>query len=190
MKKTMLRSLIVGLFAVVSLNTSAVMNNDYMYYYFDKPYSGSLGVFNELGTSESGTWMNPNSFATFEIDAFPYDNYDRTGCMVRVVWGPNFSHSGFYEGDEAGVYGVNDTGADILFQGTHAVYETLVEVDSEGHFWLGINSGPTDGVRYFGTIFYWAQYLEDSFFGGPGVVDWDAIWGWSAWSGPVGWYRH
>lgn len=176
MKKTMLRSFIIGLFAVVSFNASAYLNIEYL--------KSCVGE-NNLGQIYTAVSIAPYSSYYFEVDAYPNDNYDHTGDLVRVVWGPSFYHSGFGEGDSFGVYGVGDGGADMLYRGTGSVDEILVEVDSEGHFWMCINTGPTAGYREFGTICYWNPYFENYTAGmdyfGHLPLNWNVAWGWSPW---------
>jgi hypothetical protein len=183
MKKTMFRFLVFGLFAVVSLNASAEMNYMYIKYCVgDKYYfSEKVGDF-----YVSWSWMEPYTCIDYEIDAFPNDNENstHTGELVRVAWGPSFNLSGLQEGDVLGVYGMGDTGACISWQGTNSVYETVVEVNSDGKFWFHVCAGSTAGVRTFGPLFYWWRNFEDFECGAREQINWNLVWGWGAWSWP------
>ncbi len=174
MKKTVFRSLIVGLFAFVSLNASAGMNWDYLQENFETA-DGNLPGFHV-----SCQWLDAYSGAQYVVDAFPYDegNVDHTGELVRVVWGPYFYESGFYPGDCVYVRG-SDGNYTEIWLGTNAIYQTIIPVSPDGTFDVFINSGSTAGYRYFGggPIVFWPLWLEFARVGGE--PNWNVVWGWA-----------
>ncbi len=174
MKKSVFRSLIIGLFTISAVNVSAEMNYQYLSdHFFNFTYNYGLP-----GFYISGEMMEANTDYYYEVDAFPNDDYDHTGDMVRVVWGPYFFQQGFFQGDNVYICHRDETGYyqdTQVWLGTNSIYETMIYVAPNGKFGIRVSTGQTAGVRYFGggPILYWPEFWEYS----EGEPVWNTVWG-------------
>jgi hypothetical protein len=187
MKKTIFRSFVVGLFAVVSLNASAYVNTSYIRYCIQDPGPNYF----RLHEFFSCNWMDANSYELFEVDMYndPNDNADHSGELIRIVWGPDFA-SNFEPDDQVFVFGREDYWYDMTFQGTHAEFQTVVELDYYGKFYIVVWSGSTAGYRCFNyPVYYYRKMFEnnDSVYDGC-VPNWRVAWGWESWTTPYMWF--